>query len=721
MITRRAFLRVSGAGGLAVMVLPSCKGKGAAKQAPSGDTDVVSQATWESAKAPPVAAGDGGQISAWLHIADNDVITYFVPEAEMGQGIHTAVALVIGAELGGAWQHAVATTAPLNPIFGRQSTGGSTSIRLGFEAFRLAGATARMLLVKAAAQTLKVPEQELEVAHSKIRWTRGDKSMRFGELARLAATIEFKGEPTLRADFPLGTDTLRLDSFDKATGRAIYGIDVQQPDMLIGKAVHSPSVGGAIKSVDDKAARALAGVRDVVRTASAVVVLADHTWAAMKGRDALVVEWKEPNSGLSDASITAAMRKAVDKGRTAYTSGDAPMRFKSSKHVVEAEYSVPYLAHAPMEPLACVAKVSAERCDIWTGTQSPSSVATAAAEVTGLPLEQVFVHSQFLGGGFGRRSQVDYVREAVEAAKLSGKTVKLIWDREDDIRGYQYRPAAFNKLRAAVDPVAGTLLAWEHRIASPSILKQFAPLPGGVDGTSIDGIVKYAVPDMHLTYSDVDLPVPIWFWRSVGHSQNGFIVDAFMNEAAAAAGRDPLEFRLSTQISRVSEDGKREDNPRLKKVLEVAAEKAGWGSPAPSGVARGIAATESFGSFCAQVAEVSLDKGRPRVHRVVCVIDCGQQINPKTITAQMESGIVYGLSAALYGNLHFEKGRVKEGNFDSYRVLRINEMPVIETTIIDSTEAHGGVGEPGTPPIAGALAGALYALRGEPVRSLPVL
>ena len=381
---------------------------------------------------------------------------------------------------------------------------------------------------------------------------------------------------------------------------------------------------------------------------------------------------------------------------------------------------MPYLAHAPMEPENCTVSIASDRCDVWTGTQSPSSVGAAVAEITGLPLEKIFVHSQFLGGGFGRRSKSDFVSEATMAAKASGKTVKLIWDREQDIRGYHYRPAALNRFRAAVDTTAGKLLAWEHRIASPSILSQFGPLRGGIDGSSVEGTIKYGAPHMRLTWSDVDLPISTWFWRSVGHSQNGFVVDGFMNEAAKAAGRDPLEFRLDTRISRLNEANELEDSPRLRKVMEMAAEAAGWGQALPEGHAHGISAGESFGSFCAQVAEVSVDKGgRPTVHKVTCVIDCGQTINPKTIEAQMESGIVYGLSAAFYGNLQFENGGVVEGNFDRYRVLRMHQMPRVETIIVSSTEAHGGVGEPATPPIAGAVAGALYALTGTPPRSLP--
>jgi isoquinoline 1-oxidoreductase beta subunit len=722
MITRRSFLTLSGAGGLLVCVVPACKSKKKKADTPTGaPPPEVAAATSPGATAPPLAGEGGGELSAWLHIAENDVITYRVPEAEMGQGVHTAIPMVIGAELGGAWKFASAAAADLNPeAFGRMGTGGSTSIRMGFEGFRKAGAAARELLIAAGAQAMGAPAAECVAADSKVTWEKGGKSLRFGELAEAASKITLESEPELRATLDLTKDTLRLDSFAKVTGRASYGMDVKLPGMLIGKSAHGPSVGATPSKVDDAAARALAGVRDVVQTSTGVAVLADHTWAAIKGREALAIEWKEPNTELSSKTIAEKMRKAADKGVTAFTSGKAEAALKKAKTVVEAEYSLPYLAHAPMEPLTCTVKVDKDRCEIWTGTQSPSSAAKTAAKITGLPIEKVSVHAQLLGGGFGRRSQTDYVAEAVEAAVKSGKTVKLIWDREDDIRLGQYRPAAFNKMRAAVDTEAGKLLAWEHRIASPSILKQFGPLLTGIDGTSIDGVVKYGVPDMHITYSDVDLPISTWFWRSVGHSQNGFVIDAFMNEAAKAAGRDPLEFRLDTSISKMGEGGKAEDNPRLRKVLEVVAEKSGWGTKLPEGMGRGIAAVESFGSYVAQVAIVAKEGSKYKVKKVFCAIDCGQQINPLTIRAQMESGIVYGLSAAFYGDLRFDQGKVVQGNFDTYRVLRMNEMPEVETTIIESSEAHGGVGEPATPPIAAALAGAILDMGGDPVRTLPI-
>ncbi len=415
------------------------------------------------------------------------------------------------------------------------------------------------------------------------------------------------------------------------------------------------------------------------------------------------------------------MRRALVGGSSAFSKGDAKTALAKASTVLEAEYSAPYLAHAPMEPLSCTVQIQNGKCEIWTGTQGPSGLVPMAAKITGLPTSAVFVHGHFLGGGFGRRSKDDFVAEAVELAHKSGKTVKLIWDREDDIRGYQYRPAALHQFKAAIDKDKGKLVAWDHAIASPSILKQFGPLLTGIDGTSVDGVVHYGVPHMSVRYSDVDLPIPVWFWRSVGHSQNCFAVEGFMNECALAAGRDPLEFRLENALVRMDDKGGTEDNPRLRKVLEVAAEKAQWGRTLPEGMARGIAVSESFGSFVAQVAEVSLEKGRPKVHRIVSVIDCGQIVNPLTIEAQMDSSVAFGLSAALYGKISFDKGRVLQGNFDSIPIVRMREMPKVETTIITSAEAPGGVGEPAVPPVAAALLGGLLALEGTPRRALPLL
>jgi isoquinoline 1-oxidoreductase beta subunit len=610
----------------------------------------------------------------------------------------------------------VATHAPVRPEFGRQSTGGSTSIRLGYDAIRRAAAIARELLIAAGAKALGTSAAECRAEHGKVIGKTGEK--RFGELALAASRLPKPESPKLRDKLALGTPTRRLDSFDKVTGRARYGIDVVVEGMLLGKVLHSPGLGGTVRSVDDSKARAVPGVREVVKLDTGVCVLADNTWSAHKGRAALAVQWQEPHRSLSNASIDATLRKAVKRGAVLHEQGNVSKAGGTGQTVVEAEYSVPYLAHAPMEPLSCTVKLTAESCDVWTSTQSPSGVVDAVAKITGLSPEKIAVHSQYLGGGFGRRSQTDYVEEAVHAARKSGKVVKLIWDREDDIRGYQYRPVGFNRLKGVID--SGKLVALEHHIASPSILKQMSSMKPVIDPTSVDGVIKYCPAALKVTCADVDLPCPTWFWRSVGHSQNGFVTEGFMGELARAAGVDPVDFRLSTPIQKIGEGGL-QDNPRLKKVLEVVAERAGWGSRPPEGVARGVGISESFGSFTAQVVEASIDKGRPRVHRVVCAIDCGQVINPLTVQAQVESGIVYGLSAALYGRIDFEAGRVSQGNFDRYRVVRMREMPKIETHIVESSEAHGGVGEPATGPIAGALAEALLALDGAPRRALPLV
>lgn len=720
MISRRSFLTLCGASGLWVGVY-GCKDK--SKPKTSVDSKPQTKAVG-SELAPPQPSGDH-ELSAWIHIADNDVVTFFVPEAEMGQGTHTAVAAILAAELGADFARVRATHAPLDEkSFGRQSTGGSTSIRMGFDSFRRAAATARALLIAAASAALKIEASKLRAQGSRIG-ADGGASMRFGELVAAAAEIELDGAAELRADFELPgarkdgrAVQRRLDAYDKVKGRARYGIDAEVEGMLVAQVAHPPSFGATVKTVDDAEARAVAGVRDVVQIATGVAVLGDHYWAAHRGRDALSVSWSEPNTGLSSASIGAAMRKAIDRGKVFVEQGSVTSMLGRGK-VVEADYEVPYLAHAPMEPLSCTARVSDGMCEVWTSTQSPSNIAAVAADIAGVDPSRVVVNSLYLGGGFGRRSQTDYVAEAVHIAKKTGKTVKLVWDREDDIRGGFYRPAGLNRMRAVVDAQGG-LLAWEHRIASPSIVKQFGPLADGIDRTSVDGTVKYAPSALRITYADVDVPISTWFWRSVGHSQNGFVTEAFCDEVARAAGKDPVEFRLASAISRADDSGV-QASPRLRKVLEIAADKSGWGRPAGEGIARGVAIAESFGSYVAQVAEVSIDAGQIRVHRVVCVIDCGQTVNVDTIEAQMDSGIVYGLSAALYGDLRIAEGRVEQGNFDSYRILRLREMPKVEVHVVSSKEPHGGVGEPGTPPIAGAVANAVFALTGAPVRKLPIV
>jgi isoquinoline 1-oxidoreductase beta subunit len=543
-----------------------------------------------------------------------------------------------------------------------------------------------------------------------------NRALTYGKLAEKAAGITPPANPPLkdRKDFKLiGKPAKRLDLPPKVNGTAVFGIDVKLPGLLVAQVAHSPVFGGKVRSFDAAKAKQVPGVRNVVQIPSGIAVVADHYWAAKQGRDALSVAWDEGQySTLSSSEITATMKRLVDQGTVARKDGDAQGVIARAAKRVEAVYEVPYLAHATMEPMNCTADVRADRCEVWAPTQFQTNSRALAAKISGLKLEQVTLHTTMMGGGFGRRAQTDFVFDAVHTSKAVGKPVKVVYSREDDMHAGFYRPAAYNKMAGAVD-AEGWPAAWVHQIVSPSILAAFGPLQDGIDGTSVEGAknLPYDMPNVFVTYAKPDFPVPVWFWRSVGSSQNAYVTECFFDELCALGGKDPYEARRRLL-------GKA---PRHKRVLETVAEKSGWGTALPAGRARGIAVHESFGSFVAQVAEVSLDsEKRVRVHRVVCAVDCGDVINPNTVQAQMESGIVYGLSAALYGEITLEKGRVEQGNFDSYQVLRIDEMPSVETHIVTSGDPLGGIGEPGTPPIAPAVCNAIFTLTGKRVRKLPI-
>jgi isoquinoline 1-oxidoreductase beta subunit len=468
-----------------------------------------------------------------------------------------------------------------------------------------------------------------------------------------------------------------------------------------------------VRSFDPAPSLAVPGVRKVVQIPSGIAVAADGFWAAKKGRDALVVEWDAGEfGGATDATIRRHCQDLAPKGATVRRDGDVDRALERSASRVEAEYDAPFLAHATMEPVNCVADVRNDACEIWTGTQAQTSAQDIAAGITGLPVEKIQVHTLMLGGGFGRRSRNDFVGEAVHASKALGAPVKLLYTREDDMRAGSYRPVAYNRLVGALD-AQGQPTAWEHRIVSPSILRSIgARIQDGIDPTATEnaGDLGYAIPNVHVTYADPELPVSVHFWRAVSNSQNIWVTECFLDELAAAGGKDPLELRLSLL----------REHPRRVRALRLAAQESGWASRTEDGRALGCAVAECFGSVVAQVAEVRLVDGEVRVPRVVCAIDCGFAVNPDTIEAQMESGIVYGLSAALYGKISIAEGGAVEGNFDTYPILRLKEMPEIETHIIAEGDAIGGIGEVGLPCIAPAVCNALLSLTGEPVRSLPI-
>jgi isoquinoline 1-oxidoreductase beta subunit len=667
--------------------------------------------------------------NAWLRIGPDGWVTVMVDRSEMGQGVDTALPMLVAEELDADWKRVRVEHAPpggeyVNPMFGLQGTGGSTSVRAAFKPLREAGAKARAMLVAAAAAEWGVDAGGLRTEKGQVIGP-GGKKLSYGALADKAATMQVPDTVALKdpKDWKLiGTSVARLDLESKVTGRAGFGIDATAPGMLTALVARPPVFGGKVKSFDAAAAKAVPGVKDVVHISSGVAVVAAGYWEAKKGRDALKVVWDDGAlARTSSESIRARFVSLADRpGVTARSVGNAARAFAKAAKKIEAVYEVPYLAHACMEPMNCAAHVRTDGVTIWAPTQwqwgRGLGTQGIASKLTGIPENKVEVHTTYLGGGFGRRFELDFVIDAVETSKATGTPVKVIYTREDDIQHDFYRPATYNKLAAALDE-AGTPVAWTHKIVGPSIFARFealfGPLPKGIDSSSVEAAVDmpYLVLNVKVDWVRADVGIPVGFWRSVGNSQNAFIVESFVDELAHAAGKDPFEFRR----------GLLEKHPRHKAVLELAAEKSGWGQALPAGRARGIALQESFGSYVAEVAEVSVSpEGKVKVHRVVCAADCGTVVNPDIVVAQMESAIVFGLSAALSGEITIKDGRVVQGNFDDYPVLRMNEMPVVEVHLVKSTEPPGGVGEPGTPPAAPAVCNAIFAATGKRVRKLPI-
>jgi isoquinoline 1-oxidoreductase subunit beta len=672
---------------------------------------------------PPAAPAALPPVNAFLRIGSDESVTVLLAHSEMGQGIWTTLPMMVNEELDADWsrirvEHAPTADVYHSPIFPIQMTGGSTTTWSELDRYRQVGAMARTLLVTAAAAQWGVPAGECRAEKGWVLL--GDKKASYGSLAAAAAKLPAPEHVELKqpADWKvIGKPTRRLDTPEKITGRAKFGMDVQLPGMLTATVAHSRTFGGKVKGFDATAAKAVPGVRAVFEVPTGVAVVADHFWAAKKGRDALKVDWDGgPHAGVDSANLRASyLEQGKSKGAEASSAGDAEKALATS--AITAEYTLPYLAHAPMEPLNCTVRHGADGVEIWTGTQFQTVDQGRVAGIFGVKPEQVAIHTTFLGGGFGRRANLasDFVVEAAYVAKNLDKPVKLVWTRDDDIRGGYYRPLAVHRLEGALDG-DGNPVAWRQRIISQSIVAG-SPFAGmiknGIDPTVVEGAsdspyVK-GLPNYRVELHTVDPGVPVLWWRSVGNSHTAFAFESFVDELAHAAKRDPLELRRSMLAK----------SPRVLAVLELAAGKAGWGSAPPAGQARGLAVHESFGSIVAQVAEVSVDDGRIRVHRVVCAIDCGVCVNPLGVGAQMESAIAYGLSAALYGELNIREGQVVESNFHDYRILRMNEMPKVEVHIVSSQEKSGGAGEPGTPPIAPAVANAVFALTGKRLRDLP--
>jgi isoquinoline 1-oxidoreductase beta subunit len=667
--------------------------------------------------------------NAFIRIDPSGQITLTMNYVEMGQGTYTSIPMLIAEELEVSLKQVRLEHAPPsdklygNPLLaGQQITGGSTAIRATWEPLRRAGATARMMLVQAAARRWSVDVSGCRAENGEVIHAATGRRLKYGAIASDAAKVPVPDPKSVKLkpirEFKLiGTPARRLDTPGKIDGSAVYGIDAKVPDMKIATLAVSPAFGGRLRGVDAAGAMAVRGVRQVVKLDDAVAVVADHMGAAKKGLAALDIQWDDgPNGKLTTADIVRDMDAASKKSAVvARAEGDFGKAWESAATKIEAIYQVPFLAHAAMEPMNCTVHVRKDSCEVWVGSQVLARAQAAAAKTAGLPLEKVTVHNHLLGGGFGRRLEIDGVVRAVQIAKQVDAPVKVVYTREEDIQHDMYRPYFYDRLAAGLD-AQGMPVAWNHRITGSSILARFLPpaFNNGFDPDTVDGAAEppYALPNILVEYVRHEPPdIPTAFWRGVGPTHNIFMVESFIDELAAAAKKDPVAYR-SALLAR---------NPRAKAVLELAAERAGWGRPLPQGVGRGASVQFAFGTYMAQVAEVKVENdGAIAVQRVVCAVDCGVVVNPDTVRAQVESAVIFGISAALYGEVTFRNGRVEQSNFHDYRVLRINEVPTIDVHIVDSSEAPGGMGEPGTSCIAPALTNAVYAATGTRIRKLPI-
>ncbi|MBQ1762118.1 MAG: xanthine dehydrogenase family protein molybdopterin-binding subunit [Aquincola sp.] len=726
-LPRRSFLKFGAAagGGLMVSFALPLRAQTDRKEKPA--EAAVGQAAEK-------ATGEAGALAhnAFIRIDREGVVTLVMHKVEMGQGTYTSMPMLLAEELEVDVTKVKLEHAPPDnerygdPLLGGQVTGGSTSVRGAWVPLRKAGASARTVLVATAADRWGVPAADCTVRNGVVTHTASGRSLHYGQLvdeaARRPAPADVKLKPA--KDFRLiGTPVKRLDSPEKVNGRARFGIDVRLPGMLVATVAASPVVGGKLKSADDAKALAVKGVRQVLKIDNAVAVVGDHMWAAKQGLAALAPTWDDgANAGFTNAKLVADMQAAAAKpGAVARNDGDAGQAFAQAQgRKLEAVYELPFLAHATMEPINTTVLLQADGCDIYVGTQVPTIAQGAVAKLTGLPLDKVRIHNHLIGGGFGRRLEVDSVVQAVAFAKKAkpGTPIKFVWTREEDIQHDMFRPYYYDRLQAALD-AQGRPVSWSHRITASSIMARFAPplVKDGVDPDAVEGAkdLPYQIPNVKVDYVRHEPPVPTAFWRGVGPTHNIFVVESFMDELAAAAGADPFEYRRGLLAKA----------PRERRVLELAAEKAGWKTPLKpiegKRVGRGISVQFAFGSYIAQVAEVAVDgEGNVQVLRVVCAVDCGQVINPDTVRAQIESGVNFGITAALWSEITFDQGRVMQNNFTDYRMLRMNESPTIEVHIINSTEDPGGIGEPGTSALAPAVTNAVFAATGQRIRKLPI-
>ncbi len=665
--------------------------------------------------------------NAFIRIERDGQIVLTMPYVEMGQGTYTSIPMLIAEELEVGLKQVQVEHAPPNeklygnPLLGGiQVTGNSNAIRASWQPLREAGATARAMLIAAAAKRWNVDPASCRALNGEVLHAPSGRRLKYGELAADAARLPVPAKVALKRpeDFKLiGTPAKRLDTPPKVNGTAVYGIDVRPPGVKFATLAQSPVFGGRVKSVDDAAAKAVKGVRQIVRLDDAVAVVADHMGAAKKGIAALVIEWDNgPHAKLDTDAIAGELEKAtLHAGAVAQNIGNVEAGMAGAVTKVEVAYQVPFLAHATMEPMNCTVRVRKDECEVWVGSQVLARVQAAAAKTAGIPLEKVVVHNHLLGGGFGRRLEVDGVIRAVEIAKHVDGPVKVVWTREEDIQHDMYRPYFFDRFSAGLDE-KGKPVAWIHRYAGSSIIARWVPpfFNNGLDPDTTEGAIDlvYALPNMRVEYLRVEPPaIPTAFWRSVGPSHTVFVVESFMDELAAAAKQDPVAYRLALL----------DKTPRAKAVLALAAQKAGWDQPLPERVGRGVSIQHVFATYMAQVAEVEVGKdGAVRVRRVVCAVDCGIVVNPDTVQAQIQSAIIFGITAALHGEVTLKDGRVQQSNFDTYQMLRMNEAPAIEVHIVRSFEPPGGMGECGTSCIVPAVANAIFAATGKRLRKMPV-
>jgi isoquinoline 1-oxidoreductase beta subunit len=677
--------------------------------------------------APAFAAETSADFApnAFIRIDQDSKVTFTIPQVEMGQGIYTALSMILAEELDAPFDAVTVLAAPpddklyKNPVFGFQVTGGSTSVRAFWKPMRIAGAAARVMLIEAAAAKWSVDPATCRTDNGVVFHDASAQKAAYGDLTQAAAGLTPPQDPPLKspANFKLiGKPLKRLDTPDKVNGKAVYGIDARPAGVKIATLASCPVLGGKVARVNDAAAQTVPGVRQIVVLDDLVAVVGDHMWAAKQGLAALEVTWDEgPNATLSTADVLNGLVAASEKaGAVGKSTGDIAKALGDGTKF-EATYHVPFLAHAPMEPMNCTVHVQADACEIWIGNQVLSRVQAIAAQVTGLPIEKVTVHNHLIGGGFGRRLEVDYVDKAVRIAQKVDGPVKVIWTREEDIQQALYRPSYFDRFAASVSN--GRITAWSHRIAGSSIMARWFPVTfkNGIDIDAIDGAIDfpYDTPNIHVEYVRVEPPpgVGTCFWRSVGPGHNIFVVESFVDELVHAAGQDPVAFRRAHLAK----------EPRLLACLDLAAEKGGWGSALPARVGRGVACQSVFGSYVAAIVEAEVDtNGEIAIRRVTATVDCGTVVNPDIVEAQIQGGLIFGLTAALYNEITIANGRVQQSNFNNYRMMRINETPAIEVHLVRNGEEPGGLGEPGTSIAAPALANALFAATGVRLRSLPV-